>query len=519
MPILSGDGGVTALDPGDPNIVFAEAPHLALRKSTDGGLTFAPATAGITEPSENFAFVAPFAMDPGDPKRMYIGGRTIWRTTDGARNWLAASSAVPAAAGSISAIAISPADPARVLFGTSRGFVFRSSSALSTGADAAWESVQPRTGYLSHVEFDPHDPNLVYATYSQYNQEAAQSHVYRSTDGGATWEGIDGSGLAGLPDVPVWTVLIDPQYSSTLYLGTDMGVFVSLDSGATWARDANPFAGAVTETLVLDRSAGQSSLYAFTHGRGVWRTTLPGSSDPCRYTLSADAAAIPASGGESPTFSVATGERCSWSVVQRDGGSFFTLSSPGGGTGSGSFKVTPRFVNNTPNPLVSKLLVQDKTVSITQDAAIPASDNDQSTSPFPLSHLPAVVIENTGSGTESESDPVHSCTNSADSKTLWFTVKAPDAGALAILLVNRTESGTDAGTVLTGYRVVNGQMGPESGCMVIPQSSTASGFKGLQWKVTAGDTLVIEVSATTDGAGAGATPTGGNLTLIAAFAN
>ncbi len=518
QPILGGDGGVTALDPIDPNIMFAEAPNLALRKSTNGGLAFSSATSGITEPPGNFAFVAPFTIDPSNPKRMYIGGKTLWRTTDGAGNWLAASSELPAAAGNISAIAISPADPERVLFGTSRGLVFRSSNALSTGKEAVWESVQPRTGYLSHVEFDPTDPNLVYVTYSQYKQKATESHVYRSTDGGATWTSIDGSGTAGLPDVPVWTVLIDPQNASTLYLGTDIGVFVSLDSGETWARDSSPFAEAVTETLVLDRSAGQDSLYAFTHGRGVWKTILPGSGDPCQYTLSGDSVTIPASGADSPTFTVDTGSHCSWSVVQREGGPFFTLSSPGGGTGSGSFKVTPRFVNNTSDPLVAKLLVQDTTVSITQDAAVLVDGNDESSYAFPVSHLPAVLIENTNNATESERDPVHSCTNSSDSRTLWFTVTAPHAGTLAVVLVNRTESGADAGTVLTGYRVANGQIGPESGCMVIPQSDTANGFTGLQWKVAAGDTFIVEVSATTYGGGAAATPSGGNLTLIASLA-
>src|SRR5205814_222319 len=162
------------------------------------------------------------------------------------------------------------------IFGTSAGFLYRNSAALAADKNTVWQSVQPRTGYVSTVTFDPKDPNVVYATYSQYKANNTQSHVYKSSDGGANWTGIDGTGSTAIPDVPVFSIIADPQNTSNLYVGSDIGVFVSVDGGATWARDDNPFADAVTETLVLDRSTGQSVLVAFTHGRGVWKTVLPG---------------------------------------------------------------------------------------------------------------------------------------------------------------------------------------------------------------------------------------------------
>jgi hypothetical protein len=517
LEIMGGDGGVTALDPDDPNVVYAEEPHLGFRRSTNGGQTFSSAVRGIGELSDNFAFVAPFRIDPANSKRLYLGGGTLWRSTDGAQNWVAASSALPSSAGRISAVAISPADPGHVVFGTSKGLIFYSSGALSATKDTVWDSVQPRTGYLSHLEFDPADPHLVYATYSQYNQKAGQSHVYRSTDGGATWTGIDGSGETGLPDVPFWNVIIDPLSPSTLYLGSDIGVFVTLDGGATWARDSNPFADAVTETLALDRTSGQNALYAFTHGRGVWKTVLPGSGDACQYELSAGSATIPAGAGTEASFTVTTGGQCSWSVVQRDGGLYFTLGSPAAGSGTGSFAVKPRYVNNTTGSLSSTLLVQNKAVSVTQEAATVAGGNDDGSSPFAVGKFPAVLVENTEGATEAPSDPVHSCTNSADGKTIWFALQAPDAGTLAVFFSNWTDRGTDAGTVMTAYRLVNGVLGPESGCLVVPQSRSATGFKGLQWKFAAAGTLMIEISATTSGASSTATAAGGNLSLYATF--
>src|SRR5439155_10335188 len=130
----------------------------------------------------------------------------------------------------------------------------------------------------------PAGPSLGYAHSNQFQPNTLMSHAYKSWDGGASWTGIDAGagGDTGLPDIPVFSLIVDPQNTSNLYLGTDIGVFVSINGGGTWARDDNPFANAVTETLALDRSAGQSRLYAFTHGRGVWRVTLPGSGDPCQ---------------------------------------------------------------------------------------------------------------------------------------------------------------------------------------------------------------------------------------------
>jgi hypothetical protein len=285
-----------------------------------------------------------------------------------------------------------------------------------------------------------------------------------------------------------------------------------VDSGATWARDENPFAYTVTEMLVLDRSTGQSNLIAFTHGRGVWKTTLPGSGDACQYSLSGDAVSLPANGGTA-SFKITADDKCPWSVVP--GSSSLTITSPAGGKGNGSFTVTaPR--NSTTQPRVAKVAVQDKSITVTQAAALAASGNDAAASPFAISTVPTAVIENTSSATESANDPVHTCTRSADSKTLWFSVTSPDAGTLQLGFLNaRLDNGTDAGTVLTAYRVVNGAVGAEAVCSITPQTTAAViTTRTPQLAVQAGETVLVEVSATTFNSPAGATVLPGNLTLL-----
>ncbi|HSE36618.1 MAG TPA: hypothetical protein VLG74_04890, partial [Blastocatellia bacterium] len=67
---------------------------------------------------------------------------------------------------------------------------------------------------------------------------------------------------------------VDSSNSGTLYVGTDIGVFVSLDGGATWARENTGFANTVVESLTIGSVGNTLNLFAFTHGRGAWRVAL-----------------------------------------------------------------------------------------------------------------------------------------------------------------------------------------------------------------------------------------------------
>jgi photosystem II stability/assembly factor-like uncharacterized protein len=111
---------------------------------------------------------------------------------------------------------------------------------------------------------------VAYATYSTFGGQ----HVYKSTDAGATWASIDGAGETAIPDIPVHCIAVDLEDSQRLYLGTDIGVFVSTDGGANWARENTGFANVITESLAIGSAGANNVLFAFTHGRGVWKVTL-----------------------------------------------------------------------------------------------------------------------------------------------------------------------------------------------------------------------------------------------------
>jgi len=270
LRVSGGDGGYVAIDPVDPQNVYAESQRFFFKKSVDGGQSFEVALDGIDEPTQNFLFITPFVMDPNQPQRLWAGGRRLWRTDDGATLWNAASRA-NLGTGQVSAIAVAPGNSQSVIVGTTDGFIHRSDRALEAGASTAWPSSRPREGFVTSLAFDPSNPGVVYATFAEFGGR----HVWRSDDGGETWETIDGDGAKSVPDIPVHSIVVDPLNPGRLYLGTDLGVMMTLNGGATWAVENTGYANAVTECLTLGADGdGQSWLYAFTHGRGAWRVRL-----------------------------------------------------------------------------------------------------------------------------------------------------------------------------------------------------------------------------------------------------
>lgn len=263
LHVLGGDGAFVAVDQTDPRFVYAESQFGNFAYSETGGTAFRR----VGRPGDDFAFVTPFVLDPNRQARIWIGGRRLWRSETRGSKWTAASTPLPA---QLSAIAVAPGNSNRVIAGTNEGHILGTPQALSATSATAWTVVKPRDGFVSSIAFEPYDPSVVYATYAGFGG----AHVWRSLDGGATWTSIDGSGDGALPDIPVHSIAVDPRRRERLYLGTDLGVFVSIDDGRTWAVENTGFAAAVTEWVTIGAGQNGPAIYAFTHGRGAWRAEL-----------------------------------------------------------------------------------------------------------------------------------------------------------------------------------------------------------------------------------------------------
>jgi len=360
--IFGGDGGYVAVDSSNTNILYAETTNLSFRKSTNGGASFSLSTSGITEASGNFLFTAPFYMDPTNPARLYLGGARVWKTVNSAGTWTSASGFLGFR---VSALATSPQDANYGIFGGQAGHIWRTQTlttdAIPAGTTSTWPFARPRTDFVSWVTFDPNDKNVAYATYSTFNNGANVGHVWKSITADANWVNIDGTGPNALPDIPAHSVVVDPNNPNRIYVGTDLGVFVTLDGGVNWAKETTGFSNTVVEYMEIKNVGGVSTLYAFTHGRGAFKVAIPAS---CA-TVPGTPIAIGAAGGTTDVSVTSASAACTWNAVSNAAWIHVTGGASGAGSGTVNLSID---ANTTGSSRTGTLTIAGQTVSIFQRA-------------------------------------------------------------------------------------------------------------------------------------------------------
>ncbi|HEX4823792.1 MAG TPA: hypothetical protein VFV19_05740 [Candidatus Polarisedimenticolaceae bacterium] len=166
----------------------------------------------------------------------------------------------------VTAVADAPSEQNRIYLGYYSGNIWVSTGACSSlgcwpvhgaglpGAPITWIAVDPATS------------TTAYATVSGFGPGV---HVYKTTDGGATW-GPTGS-TTGMNGVPANTIVADPSNGSSLLLGTDNGIYKSINGGASWYRFSAGLPNVPVYAFAID--ATRSRTYAATHGRGAYVLT------------------------------------------------------------------------------------------------------------------------------------------------------------------------------------------------------------------------------------------------------
>ncbi len=274
--ISGGDGGYVFIHPTNTLKIFVEYTGKSMQRSVNGGAEFESADLRLTEDDSHFPFIAPFRADPQNPDRIWYGGYAPWRSSNAgsssyafAIQWTQAGVEL-SPGNSISAWAIAPKNSNHVFAGTEDGKIFGTIAATFSNAGTPWTNLStglPNNGFISWIEVDPNDAsgNTMYATQSRYGR----NKVFRTTTAGADgWTNI----TANLPDIPAHCIVVQPGRPSTLFLGTELGVFRSKDTGASWvSMNIGGFPAVPVETLQFQTT---TSLYAFTHGRGAWRADV-----------------------------------------------------------------------------------------------------------------------------------------------------------------------------------------------------------------------------------------------------
>ncbi|MBV1910731.1 MAG: putative Ig domain-containing protein [Kangiellaceae bacterium] len=295
--INGGDGSYSAIDPEDSNLVYVSSQYAYLVRINiqPGGNTATEIAGGIDAPG---LFITPFTLDPNNNQRLWLAGLALWRSDNRGDTWVKASTDEYTMnyIDGLSAVAVAPGDSNLVLTGGTDGTIYRHTSALSGSSNSNMESVKISDGYISSINFDRNNASRVVATVSTFGEQ----HAWLSVDAGINWNAIDALGSAGLPDLPTHDILIAPHDSETFYVATDIGVYVSEDSGVSWNPLTDGMPNVAVEKLVYNRFDLQSNLFAFTYGRGTFKSLLTEVINISPHALNAN---LTANGEENQAFS------------------------------------------------------------------------------------------------------------------------------------------------------------------------------------------------------------------------
>jgi photosystem II stability/assembly factor-like uncharacterized protein len=233
------------IDPRNSNVVFVAAPgplwsdskHRGLYKTTDGGKTWEKSLF-ISEK----AGCAEVAIDPQNPDIVYAStwefrrlpylfssggtGSGMYKSVDGGKTWKELSNGLPPKPFGRIAFALAPSAPnnlVAIVESNETGLYISADGGETWKKQSAILNVVARPFYFSTIAIDPKDPKRVY--------RPAYSFSY-SVDGGYSFAEASTEGVAVHADHhALW---INPNNTNQLYLGTDGGVYYSLDKGATW---------------------------------------------------------------------------------------------------------------------------------------------------------------------------------------------------------------------------------------------------------------------------------------------
>ncbi len=290
--LYGGDGFWAFPDPKDPNFVYAEA-----QGGTIGRVDRRTLETRDIQPKAGYHeklrwnWNTPIALSPNEPGTIYIGSQFLFRSRDHGNTWdrispdltsndpqkqrqeesggITVDNSAAETHTTIYSISESPRDGRVIWVGTDDGNI-----QLTQDAGKSWTNVVgniaglPTASWISWVEASRFDPATAYVAVDRHTFGDMGTYVFRTTDFGKTWTPLLSPQT---PNVRGYAHVIkeDTRTPNLLFLGTEFGMWVSLDRGGSWApfKPGNFPAVAVRDLAIQSRD---HDLVIATHGRGMW---------------------------------------------------------------------------------------------------------------------------------------------------------------------------------------------------------------------------------------------------------
>ena len=260
---LFGDGHQPAIEPGNPNIAYSEwqQGNLCRIDVATGEIVYIKPQPAEGEVDERYNWDAPILVSSHDPKRLYFASQRVWRSDNRGDSWTAISTDLSrnqnrlelpimgrkqsfnnpwdvyamSNYNSITSLAESPLNENLIYAGTDDGLI-----QVTENGGKTWRKIKanairglPATAFVNDIKADLFDENTVYLICDNHKYGDFNPYAYKSTDRGATWKSIKNN----LPDrTLVWRLVQDHVNSNLLFVGTEFGIYFSIDGGDFWTK-------------------------------------------------------------------------------------------------------------------------------------------------------------------------------------------------------------------------------------------------------------------------------------------
>ncbi len=270
--VFGGDGFQMVFHPTNPNIFYAESQRGNINVTLDGGATWEDARTGI-ESNDRKNWDTPYFLSVHNSNTLYTATHRVYSSTTGPiPNWLAISPDLTDGrtgelSQTISTIHQSPLTANILYAGTTDGNIWRS---LNGGRNWLQLNGLPKR-YFTEIVASADNESTVFATISGYKDNENTPHIYKSTNHGDTWETIAGN----LPPLAINALQVIPgNEDQILFVGTDGGVYGTIDGGLVWERVGENMP--IIATYDLEWNRGENTLVAGTFARSVMSYDLTG---------------------------------------------------------------------------------------------------------------------------------------------------------------------------------------------------------------------------------------------------
>jgi hypothetical protein len=274
--INGGDGAFCSVHQQDDKIRYVSSQYLNMRRQTStGNRTISNYIRSQVNGNEGVWFINPFEINNLDGDQIYVPTRReVYRSLDQGNSWLALTGDIPGESFSVGLS--NSTNPIAYIGGTASRICYVNGAATAGSGEeiSLWDAGSlPNNrsflgGTIGCIEVDPNDETTIYCGFTNIDTDSRIWRIRHANSDSAIFDDIG----ANLPEsVPVNWVEVDPDMSDHILLGTDYGLYTSLNAGQSWQKE-DRFPNAPIDQIRLRHS--DRKLFIYTHGRGIWTANL-----------------------------------------------------------------------------------------------------------------------------------------------------------------------------------------------------------------------------------------------------